>query len=166
LRLLVDSIGIKMLGEGEWKTKKHGADYRRQWRKVHLGIDATTLEIRAIEMTDNGTGDAPILPCLLDQTGNDEPIASISGDGAYDTKGCHATARLQNCRYVPPSSTASRGWIAHDGRQAIIPSGIWRLTCPADLCNKAATQDAHSLYRKVGFEVVEGSGKLMRRIRK
>src|SRR6476661_10447424 len=27
LHLLVDSIGIKMLGEGEWKTKKHGADY-------------------------------------------------------------------------------------------------------------------------------------------
>ena len=48
LHLLVDSTGIKMLGEGEWKTKKHGADYRRQWRKVHLGIDAATLEIRAI----------------------------------------------------------------------------------------------------------------------
>jgi hypothetical protein len=28
LHLLVDSTGIKMLGEGEWKTKKHGADYR------------------------------------------------------------------------------------------------------------------------------------------
>jgi hypothetical protein len=40
LHLLVDSTGIKMLGEGEWKTKKHGAEYRRQWRKVHLGIDA------------------------------------------------------------------------------------------------------------------------------
>jgi GNAT superfamily N-acetyltransferase len=28
-----------------------------------------------------------------------------------------------------------------------------------------ATRDAHSLYRKVGFEVVEGSARLMRRIR-
>jgi len=59
LHLLVDSTGIKMLGEGEWKTKKHGADYRRQWRKVHLRIDASTLEIRAIKVTDNATGDAP-----------------------------------------------------------------------------------------------------------
>jgi hypothetical protein len=42
LHLLTDRTGIKMLGEGEWKTKKHGADYRRQWRKVHLGIDAAT----------------------------------------------------------------------------------------------------------------------------
>ena len=58
--LLVDSTGIKFLGEGEWKRKKHGAEYRRQWRKVHLGIDAQTLEIRAIEVTDNSVGDAPI----------------------------------------------------------------------------------------------------------
>jgi hypothetical protein len=89
LHLLVDSTGIKMLGEGEWKTKKHGADYRRQWRKVHLGIDATTLEIRAIEVTDNATGDAPMLSCLLNQISEDESIASVSGDGAYDTKLCH-----------------------------------------------------------------------------
>ena len=33
LDLLVDSTGIKFLGEGEWKRKKHGAEYRRQWRK-------------------------------------------------------------------------------------------------------------------------------------
>lgn len=70
LHLLVDSTGIKMLGEGEWRTKKHGADYRRQWRKVHLGIDATTLEIRAIEVT----GDAPMLPCLLGQIADDEAV--------------------------------------------------------------------------------------------
>lgn len=38
LRLLVDGTCIKMRGEGEWKTKKHGADYHSQWRKVHLGI--------------------------------------------------------------------------------------------------------------------------------
>ena len=30
LHLLVDSTGIKMMGEGEWKTRKHAASYRRQ----------------------------------------------------------------------------------------------------------------------------------------
>jgi hypothetical protein len=44
LDLLVDSTSIMFLGEGEWKRKKHGAQYRRPWRKVHLGIDASTLE--------------------------------------------------------------------------------------------------------------------------
>ena len=51
LHLLVDSAGIKFLGEGECKRKKHGPGYRRAWRKVHLVIDAQTLEIRAIEVT-------------------------------------------------------------------------------------------------------------------
>ena len=93
LHLLVDSTGVKMLGEGEWKTKKHGADYRRQWRKVHLAIDAETLEIRAIEVTSNRVGDAQVLPDLLNQIPRDEQIESLSGDGAYDAKKVHhATA--------------------------------------------------------------------------
>jgi hypothetical protein len=96
LHLLVDSTGIKILGEGEWKTKKHGAEYRRQWRKVHLGIDAKTMEIRAIEITGNSIGDAPMLPALLNQIPTAEPIIAVSGDGAYDTKGCHA-AMLPCC---------------------------------------------------------------------
>jgi Transposase DDE domain len=89
LHLLVDSTRIKMLCEGEWKTRKHGAEYRRQWRKVHLGIDAETLEMRAIEVTDNGVGDAPMLPELLWQIPAEEAVLSVSGDGAYDTQGCH-----------------------------------------------------------------------------
>ena len=60
LHLLVDSTGIKMLDEGEWKNKKHGADYRRQWRKVHLGIDAATLEICAMKYL---TTASVMLPC-------------------------------------------------------------------------------------------------------
>lgn len=46
LHLLVDSTGIKVEGEGEWHTRKHGGSKRRVWRKLHLGIDEETLEIR------------------------------------------------------------------------------------------------------------------------
>jgi hypothetical protein len=38
LNLLVDSTGMKMLGNGEWQVRKHGPG-RRQWRKVHLAMD-------------------------------------------------------------------------------------------------------------------------------
>jgi hypothetical protein len=124
LHLLVDSTGIKMLGEGEWKTKKHGADYRRQWRKVHLGIDATTLEIRAIEVTDNATGDAPMLPCLLDQIGTNEAIASVSGDGAYDTKACHEAIALRGAQAIIPTRKNGKPWkdrrAGADARNAIL----------------------------------------------
>jgi len=110
LHLLVDSTGIKMLGEGEWKTKKHGADYRRQWRKVHLGINAATLEIRAIEVTDNATGDAPMLPCLLDQIPAEESIASVSGDVAYDTKGCHEAIAQRGAQAIIPTRKNAKPW--------------------------------------------------------
>ncbi len=33
--LLVDFTGIKFLGKGAWKCKKHGPERRRQWRKCH-----------------------------------------------------------------------------------------------------------------------------------
>ncbi|MBP8285281.1 MAG: IS5 family transposase [Rhodoferax sp.] len=110
LDLLVDSTGIKFLGEGEWKRKKHGAQYRRQWRKVHLGIDASTLEIRAIEVTDNSVGDAPMLPGLLAQIPPDEPIASVSTDGAYDTKECHAAIAQRGAQAVIPPRKNGKPW--------------------------------------------------------
>ena len=86
LHLLVDSTGIKFLGEGEWKCKKHGAEYRRQWRKLHIGIDADTLQIRAICVTSNNVSDASMLCDLLEQLPPDEALKSLTGDGAYDTQ--------------------------------------------------------------------------------
>ena len=127
LHLLVDSTGIQMLSEGEWKAKWYGADYRRQWRKVHLGIDATALEIRAIEVTDNATGDAPMLPCLLNQVADDEAIASVSGDGAYDTKGCHETIASEvRKRSSQRAKMLSHGKIRAPAPQRGMPSSMPR----------------------------------------
>ena len=58
----VDSTGIKVEGEGEWHARKHGGPKRRVWRKIHLGIDEETLEVRAVEITGSHIGDAPVLP--------------------------------------------------------------------------------------------------------
>lgn len=110
LHLLVDSTGVKMLGEGEWKTKKHGADYRRQWRKVHLGIDAQTMEIRAIEVTSNSVGDAPMLPELLAQISSTTNIATVTGDGAYDTKACHSAIAAIGASAIIPTRKNARLW--------------------------------------------------------
>jgi hypothetical protein len=48
----VDSIGVKLYGEGEWKVRLHGKEKRRTWRKLHLLVDHTTHEAVALEMTD------------------------------------------------------------------------------------------------------------------
>ena len=110
LHLLVDSTGIKMMGEGEWKTRKHGASYRRQWRKVHIGIDAENLDIRAIEVTTNGQGDAPVLPDLLAQIPEDEKISSVGGDGAYDTRKCYAAITEREAQAIIPVRRNGRPW--------------------------------------------------------
>lgn len=89
LHMLANSTGIKFLGEGEWKTKKHGAERRRQWRKVHLGIDAQTLQIRVIAFGTNEVGDSPMVAELLSQFPGHEEVASFTGDGGYDTQNLH-----------------------------------------------------------------------------
>ena len=58
---------MKFLGEGEWKRKKHGAEYRRQWRKLHIAIDAKTLQIRAVQLTTNNVSDSQVIEDLLAQ---------------------------------------------------------------------------------------------------
>jgi len=82
LHLLVDSTGLKMYGEGEWLDQKHGVRPRRRWRKLHLGVDAQSHEIVAVELTTDDVGDVSTVPDLLDQI--DGPLASMTGDGAYD----------------------------------------------------------------------------------
>ena len=56
--VVVDSTGLKVFGEGEWKTRKHGVGKRRTWRKLHLGVNPTTQEIEAEVLTENSGHDA------------------------------------------------------------------------------------------------------------
>ena len=100
--LLIDSPGIKARGEGEWSACKPGASRPRQWCKVHLGIEAATLESRAIEGEQanatgprepaNGSrvGDGPLQPKLLQQIPAEEAIGTVTAEGAYDTRARHA----------------------------------------------------------------------------
>ena len=107
LHLMVDSTGIKFLGEGEWKRKKHGSEGRRQWRKLHIGIDAQTLQIRAICVTSNNVSDAAVVSDLLAQVPEDETIASLTGDGAYDTQPVYEAVMQRGAiPIVPPRKRA------------------------------------------------------------
>ncbi len=81
LHLVIDSTGLKLFGQGEWDEEKHGRA-RRSWRKVHIGVDASTGEIVACMLTDNGAGDAGQVPALFEQIEGE--IASVTADGAYD----------------------------------------------------------------------------------
>lgn len=110
LNLLIDSTGIKAEGEGEWNARKHGGAKRRLWRKIHIGIDEETLEIRAIEVTGSNIGDAPILPDLLGQIGPDQEIGCVTADGAYDTRKCYDAIIARNAHPVIPPRKNAKPW--------------------------------------------------------
>jgi hypothetical protein len=110
LHLLIDSTGIKVEGEGEWNARKHGGPKRRIWRKVHLGIDEKTLEIRAVEFTSSDIGDAPMLPDLLGQIPPDQEIATVTADGAYDTRRCHNVIAARGAAAVIPPRKNAQLW--------------------------------------------------------
>ncbi len=100
LHLLIDSTGIKVEGEGEWNGRKHGGSKRRVWRKIHIGIDEQTLEIRTAELTTSDVGDAPMPPELLDQIPLDQEIASVTAD----VPSTPASAMTPSPPEVPPRS--------------------------------------------------------------
>ena len=110
LNLLIDSTGIKAEGEGEWNARKHGGSKRRIWRKIHIGIDEETLEVRAVEITSSNVGDAPVLPDLLNQIPSDQDIGSVTADGAYDTHKCHETIAARNAHAVIPPRKNAKPW--------------------------------------------------------
>src|SRR5947209_7831188 len=107
LHLLVDSTGLKIYGEGEWLDQKHGLRSRRRWRKLHLGVDADTHEIVAVELTPDDVGDASEVPELLDQI--EAEVASMTADGAYDGAAVYDAVADRHpgaAVIVPPRATA------------------------------------------------------------
>ncbi|WP_097807154.1 IS5 family transposase [Pelagimonas varians] len=110
LNLLIDSTGIKAEGEGEWNARKHGGSKRRIWRKIHIGIDEETLEVRAVEVTGSNIGDAPVLPDLLNQIPPSQDISSVTADGAYDTRKCHEVIAGRNAHAVIPPRKNAKPW--------------------------------------------------------
>lgn len=80
--IVVDSSGLKVYGEGEWKVRQHGKGRRRTWRKIHLAVNAKEFEIVGAMLTESSCHDGEVLPCLLASI--DTPHDKIIGDGAYD----------------------------------------------------------------------------------
>lgn len=131
LNLLVDSTGIKFLGDGEWLARKHGTHRRRQYRKVHLAMDTATGDIRAVEFTSSREGVSPVLPDLLEQVPADEQIGTVTGDGAFDTRRCHVAILDRGGTAVIP--------IRRNGR-------LWKEDCPAAM----ARNDIHRATKRFG----------------
>jgi len=106
--VVVDSTGVKVYGEGEWKTRQHGVSKRRTWRKLHLGVDEATGEILTAVVTTNDYHDGEVLADVLD--GIKSPIEQVSTDGAYDHRHCYDDITAKGAKAVVPPRKDAKIW--------------------------------------------------------
>lgn len=68
--LIIDSTGLKIFGEGEWKMRTQGKQKRRTRSKYHVSVDPATHEVTATELTEATVHDCTVLPTLLSKQKN------------------------------------------------------------------------------------------------
>ena len=104
LELVIDASGLKIFGEGEWKTYKHGREKKRRWIKVHAAVDPKTGECIAAVITDEKGGDSSQLSALMKQS--PASIKRVYADGAYDTQRCRLLLHSRGIEdIIPPRKT-------------------------------------------------------------
>lgn len=108
MHIVVDSTGLKIYGEGEWKVRKHGVSKRRRWIKVHLAVDADAKDVVGVEVTTEEWADCELFAGLIEQV--DGEIAQIDGDGAYDTREAYAVATERDAVLVVPPRDNAVAW--------------------------------------------------------
>src|SRR3990167_10584425 len=108
LHLVVDSTGMKVYGEGEWKVRQHGWSKRRTWRKLHIGVDEATNDILIGAVTTNAASDGEMLSPMLAELPADTVIAQVSADGAYDKEVCYDALERRGVPVIaiPPQRNA------------------------------------------------------------
>ena len=100
IHILVDTSGLKVFGEGEWKVRQHGYAKRRVWRKLHLAVNAESHEIEAFQLTDLGIQDCEGFPLLINEI--DKKIETVIGDGAYDRYAGYELAQEKEFELIAP----------------------------------------------------------------
>jgi hypothetical protein len=118
IHLVVDSTGLKVFGEGEWKVRQHGAGKRRTWLKVHLAVDADAKDVIGVEVTTVAWTDGDMFGTLVDQVAG--TIEQIDADGAYDTRDAYEVAAQHQATLVVVPRDNAVAWEAdHPRTQAL-----------------------------------------------
>lgn len=117
LDIVMDSTGLKIYGEGEWKVRQHGVSKRRTWRKLHIGANPEDGEIQAVLLTENSVSDDTAVAVLLKQI--EQEIDKFAADGAYDKRKVYdgLNAHSPNVKVLIPPRKNARIW-KHGNTQA------------------------------------------------
>ncbi|MCP5469253.1 MAG: transposase [Chlamydiales bacterium] len=86
--IAIDSSGVKVYGEGEWKVKIHGQSKRRKWLKVHIAMDPQILEVTTASSCADSRAAEPLV-ARLPSSVQDVLAEVISSGNASKTRGLH-----------------------------------------------------------------------------
>lgn len=103
--VVIDSTGLMVYGEGEWKVRQHGKSKNRQWIKLNMASQPDTLEIVSQVITFNDVDDAETGVEIISQI--KENIKSCAGDGAYDKAKFRACLSPLTKQLIPPQENAT-----------------------------------------------------------
>ncbi|WKA68975.1 IS5 family transposase [Klebsiella pneumoniae subsp. pneumoniae] len=125
--LVIDSTGLKVFGEGEWKVKKHGQERRRIWRKLHLAVDSNTHEIICADLSLNNVTDSEAFPGLIRQTHRKIRAASAPRKGAGYWPGEYADRNRAVANQRMTGSNARWKWTTDYNRRSIAETAMYRV---------------------------------------
>jgi transposase len=143
LHVVIDSTGLKVYGAGDWLADKHGRRAPRQYRKLHLAVDADSGQIVAVTLTGQDVDDPSQVAPLLEQIAGE--IEQITADGAYDGEPTYEAiaARSADIAVVIPPRASS--------------------TPPLELGTNASRRDVHvhtvAALGRLGWQEVTGYGR-------
>jgi hypothetical protein len=104
VHILVDSTGLQ-IHVGNFRKPPRSRD----WRKLHLAVNALTGDVIACDLSSKRARDASRVPGLLKHI--ESPLASLSADGAYDQEAVYEavenhTATRSPRVLIPPKRNA------------------------------------------------------------
>jgi Transposase DDE domain len=104
--VVIDSTGLKVYGEGEWKVRQHGWGKHRTWMKLHVAVDEATAIIESCQLTTNAVDDAAMVAPLLNEV--KAGVKKMAGDGAYDKTKVYEVLKEKKIRPVIPPRRGAR----------------------------------------------------------
>jgi hypothetical protein len=130
LNIVMDSTGLKIYGEGEWKVRQHGVSKRRTWRKLHIGANPEDGEIQAAILTENSVSDDAAVEVLLEQI--EQEIDRFTADGAYDKRKVYdaLNAHLEAWQHQDGASQTRREFTLHSQAGTSGMEKEFWLSCP------------------------------------
>lgn len=96
--IVLDTTGLKVYGEGEWRAERYGG--KKRWKKLHLALDVKTGKLVFTEITDEHVHDTACLEEALKRANRRK--GKVLFDGIADSVKCYRLAKKYNKQLLTP----------------------------------------------------------------